>query len=255
MSCKCVSVLVVLLLQLKSFHSFIMASFCFSDGWEASKSDAPKVDKTLPHLFSNGITIRLGVDFQKLLPIVGVFRPTHRHLQVSSVRVAAEVQKNTSVCQSVSHHCEQSVSWPAWCVTQFLQSLSSRQSYSQKDLSFCPRTSLKRWMVGRKRTALHQNGQHPTSRDRVYLVLPLNWAQTSSTSRYEQTWKHKQPQQPTTRNFVCRYWQIPLCISVTLDWSYHDFGRWPRMAHKYNFNILTKVTAIWFSGIKLMSIV
>lgn len=88
--------------------SSAIVSFCFSDRWEASDSDAPKVDKTLPHFLPNGISIHLGVDFQELLPVIGVFRPTHRHLQVSSVRVSAEVFNNRSVCQSVSQDNEQS---------------------------------------------------------------------------------------------------------------------------------------------------
>lgn len=168
-------------------YSSTIVSICFCDRWEAGKSDAPKVEKALPHFFPNGISIHLSVDFQELLTVIGEFRPCHRHLQVSIVRVAVEVFNDRSVCKSVSHDREQSASSHAWCFTQFLQSLSSRPSYSQKGLSVCPRTSMKRRMVGRKCTAHRQNGQHPPSHDRVCLVLPLNWAQTASKSRYEQT--------------------------------------------------------------------
>lgn len=163
------------------FHSLL----CFTNRWEAGKSDAPKVEETFPHFLPNGIFIHLGIDFQEMLAILGVFRPTHWHLQVSSVWVAAGIFNNR--CVFLSYECEQSGSQHGRRVTPFLQSLSSRQSYSQKVLSVCPRTSTKRWMAARKHTAHRQNGQHPTNHDRVCLVQPSSWAPTACTSKCEQT--------------------------------------------------------------------
>lgn len=172
-------------------YSSTIVSLCCCDRWEAGESDAPKVEKVLPHFFPNGISVHLRVDFQELLTIIGEFRPRHRHLQVSIVRVAVEVFKDRSVCKSVPPDCERPVPSHARCVTQFLQSLSSRQSCSRKGPSACPRKPTRRQTVGRKRTAHRQNGRPPPSRGRVCLVLPLNWAQTASKSRYEQTWQKK----------------------------------------------------------------
>lgn len=96
-------------------YSPTIVSFGFCDRWEAGKSDAPKVEKASPHFFPNGISIHFSVDFQELLTAIGEFRPCHRHLQVSIVRVAVEAFNDRSVCKSVSHDREQSASSHAWC--------------------------------------------------------------------------------------------------------------------------------------------
>lgn len=168
-------------------YSSIIVSFCSCDRWE-------RLERVMPQRRTKRCLILFPMEFPFILALIswncwpdlvysgqltGTFRPVLGFLQTylkTEVFVKVTAASNMTVKKSASMH--------VWCVTQFLQSLPSRQSYNQKGFSVCPRMSVAWWRVGQKHTACHHHGQHPPSHDRGCLVRPINWVRTSSKSRY-----------------------------------------------------------------------
>lgn len=168
-------------------YSSTIVSFCFCDRWEAGKSDAPKVDKALPHFIPNGISIHLSVDFQELLTRVGVFRHTGTFRPVlgflqtylkTEVFVKVTAASNRTV--KSLHRCMFGV-LPSFCKVCPVGNHITRKVSLSVPVCLWRDEGLAKNIL----KVITMVGTHPVMI--VCLARPINWVQTSSKSRCEQT--------------------------------------------------------------------